>query len=111
MTDSLGKIEEKIHAGDWDAVGELFSQINDIEKKIRKNPVTVDTLIAQSPSFKKEYAAVKGKLLENVGHTKTVIQEWRQQQMEKISSSKNVLDNLSKYYNPKKSSYFIDKKE
>ena len=111
MLDSLGKIEDKIQAGNWDAVEKLFSQINEIETKIKKNPVPVDTLIKQNPSFEKEYAVIKAKLLEKAEHIKTVVGEWRNRQMEKISSSKNALDSLTKYFNPKKSSYYIDKKE
>lgn len=114
----LGQISEKLDKGqthinksEWEAVGTLFSEINTIQEQIKKNDPSIETLLSQSPGFKAAYEPLKESLLKKTASTISAIETWKASQTEKISGSKNVLDNLSKYYNPSKKSYYIDTKE
>jgi hypothetical protein len=111
VSNKLVKVGENIKNDNWDMVGKLLSQVNGIQEKIKNSPVSVETFLAQSPSFKKEYTFIKGKLLEQIKQNNAAIEEWKVKHTEKIASSKNALDNISKYYKPPDTSYYIDRKE
>ncbi|MCP5104387.1 MAG: hypothetical protein GY950_13445 [bacterium] len=111
VSKKLEKVGDNINKNDWDGVEKLMAQVDNIQKKIINNPVKVESLMAQSPSFEKEYSSVKAKLLEQLGKNNPAIEERKVTHTEKIAGSKNVLDNMAKYYKPKNTSYYIDKKE
>jgi len=101
-----------LHQNDWDNAAKKLTQIENLQEQIRNNNIPVDTMLNRNPTFKKEYEAIKEVLQGKIKEIISVIQDWRNKQLEKIADSKNVLDNLSKYSkNPSSSSYYIDRKE
>jgi hypothetical protein len=114
----LNKISQNLDAGeicigknDWDTVGELFKEIDDIQIKIKANEPSLDTLTQQNPDFKTQVDANIALLQGKNNHVINVIEKWKQKHTEKISGSKDLLDNISKYYKPNQTSYYIDRKE
>ncbi|MCP5048427.1 MAG: hypothetical protein GY940_14755 [bacterium] len=96
----LDTAESHIETNDWDAIAGLFSNIDDIQSKIKTNDPPIETLMAQNLAFKKEYEDIKTALLEKTTHIIATIETWKTLHTEKISGSKNVLDNISKFYQP-----------
>lgn len=114
MADRLAAVETAVNGNDWDKVEKLLADAGDIEKKIRANPVTIETMTARDKDFETEYTAVKEKMLAQVARNQSLIETWKEQQSAKISSSRNtqnVMDNISKFYPQQKTSFYIDKKE
>jgi hypothetical protein len=105
--------ESNIHVDnhDWDNAGKTFGQAGQIQEQIKKNNPTVETLLAQSPGFKKQYEPLKAELLEKTDAITQTIETWRTQHTGKIADSKNTLDNISKFYKPSSTSYYIDREE
>lgn len=79
--------------------------------KNKKNDPPVETLLSNNPSFKNQYEPLKKNLLEKANKVVSAIENWKLEYTGKITTSKNVLDNISKYYNPTNTSYYIDTKE
>ena len=111
ISDHMDKGEAHIKKNEWDAVGKLFTEVNTLQEKIRKNNPPVKTLLLQNTSFKDQYEPLKKKLADKANQVISAINKWKEEHTEKISASKNVLDNISKYYNPDNKSYYIDTKE
>ena len=95
----------------WDAIENDFATIVDIRDKIKKNQPPVEALMEQSTTFKTEYELLKENILIKTDQVIASIETWKTTHSEKISQSKNVLDNISRYYQPSSSSYYIDRKE
>lgn len=111
MLAKLEQIEAFVKKDNWDAVAKTSKQIDAIDAAIKKNPVSVDDFIAQNTDFEKEYLIIKAKLLVQVDNNIATIEEWKNKTSSKIADSKNTRTNISKYYQPTKTSYYIDKKE
>ncbi len=111
ISNDLDGSESLIRNNDWDAIGKLFSQFDSIQEKIKSSEPSVETLMARNASFKKEYENIKAALLEKTGRIVADIEEWKIKHTEKISGSKDILDNISKFYQPPTTSYYIDRKE
>jgi regulator of replication initiation timing len=111
ISSKLDKGETYIKKNEWDAVGKLFTEINTLQEKIKKNEPPVETLLSNNPSFKKKYEPLKKNLLDKANKVISTIEKWKLEHTEKITASKNVLDNISKYYKPGNTSYYIDTKE
>lgn len=109
--DSLETAGESIKSSDWDGVEKSLARVVKIQEKVKKNPVSIDTYMARNPSFKKEYTVVKTKLLDRLRQNTADIEAWKVTHVEKIAGSKDALDNISKYFKPKKTSFYIDKNE
>jgi hypothetical protein len=107
----LDKGESLIKKNEWDAVGTLFSEVNAIQEKIQKSDPPVNQLAAENPSFKEQYEPLRELLVKKTTRVISVIEQWKVEQAEKITGSKNLLDNISKYYKPSNSSYYIDTNE
>jgi regulator of replication initiation timing len=107
----LDKGERHIKKNEWDDVGTLFSEINALHEKVRKNDPPIKRLMAENPSFKEQYEPLREILLEKTTRVISVIEQWKSEQADKITGSKNLLDNISKYYKPSNSSYYIDTNE
>lgn len=105
----LDKVPQAVAKNDWDAVSLLMSHVNDSQEKIRTSDVPLQEYLDRNPLFKKEYDAVKPVVLKKTGDVVATIEEWRTKQMGKIADSKNILDNISRYYQPSNRSYYIDR--
>lgn len=103
----------KVHvdAGDWDAVAKCFAEVEAIQSNIKSNTPSVETLIEANNTFKSKFEPLKAVLMEKTGHIISVIETWKEQHTGKIADSKNTLDNISKFYKPNSTSYYIDRKE
>lgn len=111
ISNTLGKVGEGLQKNDWDNVEKLLARVNEIQTKIKGNVVPVETFLSRNPSFEKEYCVIKGKILEQIKQNNTTIEAWKVKQTEKIAGSRNILDNIAKYYTPPNIPYFIDKEE
>lgn len=107
----LDKGEVCIKKNEWEAVGKLFTEVNTLQEKIKKNDPSVETLLSNNPSFKTRYEPLKKDLLDKTTRVISAIENWKLEYTEKITASKNLLDNISKYYKPRNTSYYIDTKE
>ncbi len=107
----LETVGESINDNNWDRVEKSLARATKIQEKIKKNPVSIDTYMDRDPSFKTDYSAIKSKLLDQLQKNTAAIEAWKATHVEKIAGSKDALDNISKYYKPKKTSFYIDKKE
>lgn len=107
----LENVEESIKTNNWDGVEKSLARAVKIQEKIKKNPVSIDDYMAKNPSFEKEYSSIKPKLLEQLQKNTAAVEAWKVKHVEKIAGSKDALDNISKYFKPKKTSFYIDKKE
>lgn len=107
----LEKVGERVKNNDWEGVEKFLARAVKIQEKIKKNPVSIDTYIGRNPSFKKEYSSIKTKLLDRLQKNTAAIEAWKVTHVEKIAGSKDALDNISKYYKPEKTSFYIDKNE
>jgi hypothetical protein len=107
----LEKVGESIKNNDWEGVEKSLARAVKIQEKIKKNPVSIDDYMAQNPAFKKEYSSIKSKLLDRLQKNTAAVEAWKATHVEKIAGSKDALDNISKYFKPKKTSFYIDKKE
>lgn len=112
MLATLEKIGENIANNDWNSVQKKLTAITAIENRIKENPTPITTLLAQNASFNTQYSTIKEKLLQQLEQTTTTIDAWKTDMMEKISSSKNTLGNISRLYQSQnKTSYYFDRKE
>lgn len=111
MCRHLERVSALVDENKWDDVKTTLAQVRKMDDKIQAQKEAVENFKAQNSSFKKQYSDVKEKLLKQANESKDAIQGWITGTTGKISDSKNVLDNISKYYSPGKTSYYIDKKE
>ena len=111
ISSKLDRGEAYIKKNEWDAVGKLLTEVNTLQEKIKKNEPPVETLLSNNPSFKNRYEPLKKNLLDKANRVISAIEFWKSEYTEKITASKNVLDNISKYYKPDNTSYYIDTKE
>ncbi len=111
LSQKLDEGETHIKTNSWDEVATLFSQAGKIQASIQNHQPPLDTLCARNPGFKKAYTEIKTVLLEKTERIITTIEKWKQEQVEKISDSKNTLNNISKFYSPNQTSYYFDRKE
>lgn len=111
ISNLLEKTSGSLDIDDWENVEKWLAQVDEIQAAIKNNSIPVETLLARDPSFKKEYAAIKEKLMEQIRQNYTTIEEWKAKQTAKIAGSRNVLDNITRYYNAPNTSYYIDKAE
>ena len=109
--DSLEMVAESIKTNDWDGVEKSLARAVKIQESLKKNPVSIDTCMARNPAFKKDYSSVKSKLLDRLRQNTAAIEAWKAKHVGKIAGSKDALDNISKYFKPKKTSFYIDRKE
>jgi len=109
--DSLEAVGERIKANDWDGVEKSLARAVKIQESIKKNPVSIDTCMARDPSFKKDYSSIKSRLLDRLRQNTAAIEAWKVKHVGKIAGSKDALDNISKYFKPQKTSFYIDRKE
>lgn len=107
----LEGVQPLIEKNDWEGVNTLLLQVQVIKDKIRNNNPKVETLISQSPSFNADYQPLKTAIMVKSAAIITIIEDWKQKHVSKISESKNVINNISKYYNPSNTSFYIDKNE
>ncbi len=111
MSIRLKKVGEAVNNNDWERVGKLLEEVRAMESLIRTNPVSVETRLKQNPGFKESYETLKESLLEKVDGTARVLEEWKVVNTEKISGSKDILKNISRYHKHSHTSYYIDKEE
>jgi len=111
VSQNLDLVEKAIEKNNWDEVGLLLSQVNIIQAKINSSTPPLDILLAKNLSFEKQYTPLKESLITKTTRVISSIEEWKTKQLEKISESRNVLDNLSKYYRPSTISHYIDTNE
>jgi hypothetical protein len=111
ISQHLGKAETHIKDNDWNGVGEVLSRVDGFQVEIKNNTPSVEVLLSQNPQFKEEYEPLKESVLEKTNQIISAIEEWKITHTEKITGSKNVLDNISKYYKPADISYYIDREE
>ena len=107
----LDQVSEAVTQNDWDSVSQLLSHVNDRQEKIRTGDTSLQEYLDSNGSFKKQYEVIKPVVMKKTEIVAERIQEWRTQQMGKIADSKNVLDNISRYYKPNQRSYYIDREE
>jgi hypothetical protein len=111
ISTKLDKGEACIKKNEWEAVGKLMTEVNTLQEKIKKNDPPVETLLSNNPSFQNRYKPLKKSLLDKTNRVISAIENWKLEYTEKITASKNLLDNISKYYKPPNSSYYIDQEE
>jgi len=107
----LDNVSTHINENNWDMVTDIMSRVASFQTEIKNHSPSVETLLAQSSSFQREYEPLKASLLEKTEVVITGIEKWKVDQTGKISDSKNILDNMSRYYKPSTMSYYIDRKE
>jgi hypothetical protein len=109
--DILDNAQSYIDKNEWDNLKLGLSQVDIIQAGIKTNHPSVDTLLAENSSFKSQFEPLKESVLAKSARVISSIEEWKQKNLEKITDSKNTLDNISKYYKPSQNSYYIDTKE
>jgi regulator of replication initiation timing len=107
----LDTVENHINENNWDMVTDVMARVASLQSEIKNHSPSVKTLQEQNPAFQREYEPLKDSLLEKAGQVISIIEKWKVKQVGKISNSKNVLDNLSRYYKPSTTSYYFDRKE
>jgi regulator of replication initiation timing len=118
LLEQLNKVSQNLDASeicigknDWDSVLTLFNEIDTIQSKIKSNNPDVETLIQENSEFKEQFEAIKAILEEKTAHVIAVVEDWKVKHTEKISDSKDLLDNIAKYYKPTQTSYYFDRNE
>ncbi|MCP4220523.1 MAG: hypothetical protein GY765_38195 [bacterium] len=111
MLEKLKQIPASINENNWNKVSELLTAVTDIETKIKNCGISIDDLAANNSVFSEDYSSIKAQLLDQVEKNRALLEEWITGGVERIAGSRTVLDNISKYYKPPNTSYFIDKNE
>ncbi len=111
VVDILDHAQSYIDKNEWDNLKLALSQVDIIQAGIKSNHPSVDTLLSESSSFKSRFEPLKESILVKSAKVISSIEEWKQKHLEKITESKNTLDNISKYYKPSQNSYYIDTQE
>ena len=110
----LNQLEESktlIEKNQWNDVTSLFSKINHQHDAIRTEDPSIKNRCEENPSFKSEYESLKEILETKVKEIIQAIDTWKSTQVEKISGAKNVMQNISNYYQTPNKSYYFDRKE
>ena len=100
-----------VEVQNWDAVAQSFGDAEKIQDKIKANTPDVTTMLAQNAEFKQSYQPLKASLMEKTTRIVNAIETWKSQHTGKIADSKNTLDNISKFYKPSSTSFYIDREE
>jgi len=108
---NLDKITNFIIDNNWDGVEGQLAKNAAIQEQIKKAGPDVETMMEQNPTFKMEYEFLKNTLMMKSQQVVESIEHWKSTHTEKISQSKAVLDNISKYNRQSKTSYYFDRKE
>ncbi|MGE5340813.1 MAG: hypothetical protein ACM3SY_04950 [Candidatus Omnitrophota bacterium] len=111
ISDNLDHIETYIHANNWEKVGLATTQVKALQVDLAAADPDWDRRLAQNPTLKNDYQALRDAIITKTERIVASIQGWKSQQLEKISASRNVLDNLSRFYKSSTQSYYIDTKE
>lgn len=100
-----------IRENKWDEVGQTLARITALQAKIKAATPDVDERLTKNPEFKAQYEPLKSALSKKIDQIIADIEKWKLSHTEKITDSKNVLDNIAKYYKPSNTSFYIDRKE
>lgn len=92
-------------------MSKAFGEAEKIQDKIKTGKPGIDSLLEKNPDFKANYEPLKASLMEKTDGIISAIEVWKEQNTGKIADSKNTLDNISKFYKPSSTSYYIDRKE
>lgn len=111
MADRFDSVEQSVKNNDWNTVSSWLTQAEEMGKSIKNHPLTVETLLARNPVFAEQYEPLKQYLIGKIESASSAIALWRDNMGEQISNAKNVIDNISRFYSPPSSSYYIDRKE
>lgn len=107
----LEETDTNIRENQWDDVAQLLARITVLQEQVKAASPDVDTRLEKNPQFKARYEPLKSILSQKISEIIAAVEKWKLSHTEKISDSKNVLDNIAKYYKPSSTSFYIDRKE
>lgn len=107
----LESIHECVATDRWQEIGRLLNEINGYDRLLHEHAAEVQRWIAADPALAARYREARVAAGERITQAQAAIEKWKETQMQRLSQSKNVSDNLAKYRSASSISYYVDRQE
>jgi hypothetical protein len=108
---SLAEVATLIAANRWEELPGALGKIGPLHEKIQKYLTAGSETVSGDPEVAARVAILKKQAGDQITAQISAIETWKEEQLKRITISRNAVDQLARYHPTQSISYYIDRQE